>query len=286
MAKTNSVLVTFVNRQGKTVQELCHNPNTCREHAPYIHGKSARAINADVLQLSDEGVSALDAIYNNAGSEEDIFNTKRELALASKDKDIIAELSFDSDPIIRAYVASNPYASKHVLKRLYNDRDVNAHYIWKAVIGNPKAPYSVLSTNALSRDENVKRIMASNPATAGWMLQYMAPRTSDVETLKLIAQHRFAMPSTLDHLAKHEDSTVRSYAAAHRNMKEETLIRLYETDVPVVRAGVAYNPTISDDLALKLAVDVPMVRRGLARNPNRYAFSDDVQSILAIMPSI
>jgi hypothetical protein len=282
MAKNNSVLVTFVNRQGKVVKELCHNPRTCREHAPYIYGEKNKAMNVDVMELPEEGITTLDAIYRNVDAEQ-VFNTKSELAYSSKDENVLADLSFDQDPLIRSFVASNPNTSKHVLKRLYNEKTPEADYIWKAVVGNPNAPYRVLSNAALSRDEKTLRILASNPAAAGWMLQVITPKIGDPITLELIAQHPKTPSGTLDYLSKHEDQIVRSYAATNRNMKLETLQRLAAEDVPVVRAGVAYNGNITDEMALDFVADTSLVRRGLARNPYRSKFSAEVQVAIALL---
>lgn len=283
MAKNTSVLVTFVNRQGKVVKELCHNPDTCREHAPYIYGTGRKALNADVLDIPQDGITPLDALYRNAEDAETVFNTKSELAFGSKDENILIELSFDEDPVIRGCVAANRYTSKHVLKRLYNTKDPSADYIWKAVVGNPNAPYGILSNAAISRDEEVRRLVASNPRAAGWMLQYIAPRTGDYVTQELIAQHPHTPSGTIDFLSKSDDVNIRSYAATNKNIKEETLQRLANDYEPIVRAGAAYNGNITDEMALMFATDAPIVRRGLARNPWRYKFSPDVQAAIALL---
>lgn len=281
MAKNNSVLVTFVNRQGKIVKELCHNPNTCREHAPYIHGVGKAKGDFNVIEVPEDGLSAIEAIFRNV-DEEQAFNTKSDLAYASKDTQILTELSFDADPVIRAQVASNSNTSKHILRRLYNEKTPEAEYIWKAVVGNPNAPYAVLSNAALSRDENILKILVSNRRAAGWMIQVAAKKVGDPVTLELIAQHPHTPAGTLDDLSNNLDSNVRSYAATNKNMKLETLQRLAD-DVPVVRAGVAYNGNITDEMALSFATDTAIVRRGLSRNPYRSKFSDEVQTAIALL---
>jgi hypothetical protein len=143
----------------------------------------------------------------------------------------------------------------------------------------------VLANAALSRDEKTLRILANNPAAAGWMLQVITPKIGDPVTLELIAQHAKTPSTTLDYLAKHEDDLVRSYTATHKNIKFETLQRLSD-DVPVVRAGVAYNGNITDEMALNFAADTALVRRGLARNPYRAKFSPEVQVAIALLGDI
>lgn len=180
--------------------------------------------------------------------------------------DMLARLSTDPNPAVRAGVARNPNASHNVLDRLSQDQNLSVRV---AVAQNPNIPARIIVR--LAREESVRICMLlAQRKTCPPKACAMLARKNDEQIRRRLACRRDCPPELLNVLSLDKDVIVRAYIAQNHSTPPEALDRLARDRNELVHSWAIRNPGLPTGTLLKYSGRLRGgERRGAAAaNPN------------------
>jgi hypothetical protein len=212
----------------------------------------------------------------------DSESSVRDLALKNSNLDDGSIESFENPIAVKLRLAENPSTPIDILESLSTDGE-SIYYqgtttsLMAAVAGNPSINDSLMSKLVKSKNDQVKKALAGNPALSSKYLDLLL-----AESRKKIASGKWdynnrglefglarnpATPANyLAELIDHFDSWIVAAVASHPNMPPAKLAMLGKSDHQNVRQGVAANPKAPWALLQSLLKDTSC-RWYICKNP-------------------
>ena len=164
-------------------------------------------------------------------------------------------LANDKNEFIRASVAQNPSTPGPIIAKLAKDEVRGVR--WGA-ISNPSIPSEVLAEIATrpNEDKNVLRSAAENLACEPLTLELLA-KMGSLFVQRGVAANPNCPPELLEHLSLvvDEDSLLQYRVAGNPNSSAQTLTRLSQHTLAIIRQGVAGNRNTPMDVRQRLEND-------------------------------
>jgi len=198
------------------------------------------------------------------GEEERTDFAKLAAQQSNSSPDVLALLSKDEEPEVRAHVAQNPSTPLELLMALSKDEDKK---IRTSVAQNPSTPLELLMV--LSQDENgyVRVQLAASPNAPPEILMALS-QDEEYIVREYVAENPNTPPEILMALSKDKNPDVRGYVARNPNTPPEALVALSNEKEGSVRGNVAKNPNTPPEILMVLSKDQEAYVRGyVAKNP-------------------
>lgn len=160
---------------------------------------------------------------------------KIDLAYATKDLDILEQLSEDKDEYIRYGVAENKRTPEEILRKLANDED---RHVRETIALNPNTTEEVLRKLAGDKTRVVREYVAKNSNTPVDVLRKLSD-DEDKDVRERVAENYNCPVDILRKLADDEYEWTRMYVAYHPNCPIDVLEKLADDEYIGVRRQVA-----------------------------------------------